>query len=88
MNTVHYTLPIDQTSYDTLAKASAADLLTRRPLQRLQHDQPPGTLYRLSQAPLTALDDGTVQVGDLLLSVPLYRLPTAEHAAVIQSSPH
>lgn len=88
MNTVHYTLPIDQTSYDTLAKARAARRLVRRPLQRLQHDQPPGTLYRLSRAPLTALDDGTVQVGDLLLSVPLYRLPTAEHAAVIQSSPH
>lgn len=88
MNVVHYTLPINQTSYDTLAKARAAGLITRRPLQRLQHDQPPGTLYRLNWAPLTALDDGTVQAGDLKLCVPLYRLPTAEHAAVIRSSPH
>lgn len=87
MPTIHAILPVDRLSYSVIEHQFQNGGLTCRPSQFLQQDRVPGVLYHTAPCTVTALNDTTLQVGNVTLQVPLYRLPTAEQTALIAASP-
>lgn len=85
---VHYILPVRRTGYATIRRMIADGAVHADPAARLQHDRLRGHLYTpTSVLPLQARTDQVIHAGPYSLPADVYRLPSTEYAALVQSTP-